>query len=305
MSDCSGETYVQRLLGGKFATWYHASNLDGRPIMCLRALANWNFGTEEENLLFRSIGQELRDTAFVYNEYSDKVYKKFLRNWEYAKENGGRMATSLFDGVDCTNAKIEPFQIFTESERAKYMDKYGSSNGGSQKAREYDGFTIMLPWFKSLSDVCDTVIFFCLDDYYVKKMFVEHGIRVIALFEHDAGTEGSPGFMSLFETVETARTIKYIFTDAYNYCDNFEKYLLCNSQYSTVWDAFEVRNCVAGRHKMRVMPSVLPEHDPDNNLDGNDYCDVCKKREHNFCRMGRSVVDKKGGFCIAIRKNIL
>jgi len=306
MSDCSGETYVQHLLGGRKATWYHASNLDGRPIMCLRALVNWNFGSDEDNATFQRIGQELRDTARVYNEYSDRVYRKLLDCWKQSTKNEGRrMPMQLFDSVDCSHATIEPFQIFTEVERATYMSKYGSRNRDLSDAREYDGFTIKLPWFKSLPDLCDTIIFFCLDDFYVKEMFDNNGITVVAFFEHDAGTEGSPGFMSLYKTAEDAHNIKYLFTDSYNYCDNFENYLLCNLHYSTVWDSFVVKNFIGGRRKLRMMPTLLPEHDPNNNSTDNDYCDICKKREHDFCRMGRSVVKNDGGFCIAIRKNIL
>lgn len=292
--------WKENLFGGKKITWYHASALDGRPIMTLRAMMNWSFGTDDENRLFQNIGLELRDTALVYNDNSSTCYDKLLGLCKRinSKDYVNRPLV-IFDNIDASLASIIPFAIFTDEERIVYESKYEERTVN----KEFDGFIIKLPWFRSFPELSDTVIFFCLNDDGLRELFDVYNVEVVAFFESRAGHEGSPGFSGLYRTTDEAKSIKYIFTDHYTFCGEFNRYLLCNADYSTICFDFDVTNLVKGVNSKALypLPTYLPEHDNEKYDSINGYCDVCRRYEDGGCRVGCSVVGYGGGFCLARR----
>ena len=301
------ESLINNLFGGRKVSWYHASNLDGRPIMLLRALMNWDFGDDDENRVFRTIGLELRNTMLVYNDNSKQIYEEMLEAWKHStEEKSTKRIKQLFRGIDCTCASIIPFRILAEAEHNIYFtNKRDNGETINESTRKFDGFMMRLPWFRLLPDLCDTVVFFCMDDFCLKNLFDKCNIEVVAFFEHNAGHEGSPGFSQLYKTAEAAHSIKYIFTDWYNYCVKIEpeSYILCNSDYPAIWHLFKVFNLVSGRKELSIMPALLPEHKSEDDNSINGYCDKCKKNEDDLCGRGQ-IVAGHSGFGIAIRKNV-
>ena len=301
LSAIANPQWIQNIIGGNKITWHHACGNDGRPTLILRAMANWNFGSAEENEKVRKIGMELRETPFVCNDIRQSTYKQLVQMHQNS-ENGPRTSrpTRIFRNIDSWPVSIKPFSIFSDVERNSYRQKYDVNNNFG-----HDGFILKFPWFQSFPELCDTIVYFCVDDRFLLELFQANNIEVIAFFENQAGHEGSLGFNDLFRSYSEAQTIKYLFTDHYNYCDEFGKYMLCSSDYSSVWHDFEVMNLVKnGNGGLTYLPTHLPEYALENNDTINGYCDVCKKYEDGFCRTGCSVVDYGGGFCLAMRRSI-
>jgi len=219
--------WVKTLLGDGRITWYHASALDGRPVMALRALLNWNIGTEKENTMFRNVGIELSNTTLVFSDYSDSAYCRLLKAYQHTQGeiSGGQHIIQTLEHIDPYAIEIEPFTIFKNEERVLYNMKYNVTTTD----REYDGFILKLTRSGDMAASSDSIVFFCMDDYGLKELFDLYGIEVVAVFENQAGNEGSSGIKQLYSSSDEAASIKYLFTDMYNYqnrlyCDHHPDY---------------------------------------------------------------------------------
>jgi len=220
-------SWVKALLGDGRITWYHASALDGRPVMALRVLLEWNIGTEKENTIFCNVGNELSNTTLVFSDYSDSVYSRLLKAYHHTRDeiSGGQRFIQTLEHIDPYATEIEPFIIFKNEERVLYNVKYNTTTTD----REYDGFILKLTRFGDVAVSSDSVVFFCMDDYGLKELFDLYGIEVVAVFENQAGNEGSPGIKQIYSSSDEAASIKYLFTDMYNYqnrlyCDHHPDY---------------------------------------------------------------------------------
>ena len=215
--------YLERIRKNFTVTWYHSSGFDLRPLQVVYTLSNikvgrWSRDYTDDDKLCLTIGNELQNTEFVYSDscvYYD-YYNILLNIWNGKNESvfdDIGMPSKNFNGSLLSKSflSIEPFSIFTNEER-KAM-KYSDEDIYLIEDQEYDGFAIKLAGYNK-SYI--TIIFLCLDDRIVKKLFEDYNINLICLFENATGGEGGGiNFDCLFKNYKLIKNIKYIFSDSY------------------------------------------------------------------------------------------
>jgi hypothetical protein len=166
---------------------------------------------------------------------------------------------------------VQPFRIFADEERKalKSIDFHGKTAFLNEE-QDYDGFAVKL---YLRSNTPTTVIFFCLDDRIVRKLLEDNNIDLICVFENATGkggaylgginpldfgfpdvSDGGLNFSHLFGGSELVYDIKYIFTDAYTYCERMKRsFLLHETDRYTVWDFWHDKgangNCKPDLHR--------------------------------------------------------
>ena len=152
---------------------------------------------------------------------------------------------------------IKPFRLFSNNERKELVSSVGVCLNDYARAnddarafaeftehnREYDGFAIQTSGFSS-SHI--TIIFLCLDDRIVKKLFDDYQIDVVGIFENATGLGlgGSLPLSWLYPNPKDLEKVKYIFTDEFQY-DEEQKRLILGYDY--IENAYAVKNYLFGR----------------------------------------------------------
>lgn len=278
-------SYLDRIKDGMRVTWYHSSGFDLRPLYAIRELTSFGHEYDMSNGTFNKIGKDIQNTDIVFNDYKVHFYDALLEIWN-KKRNGvlGANKPSTADMVqflarkkemsddfsdlfshtshkyfknffsENTLESIEPFKLFADDERSllepsiSHRDYYPNEAREYDSAvtqREYDGFAIKLSSFSS-SHV--TIIFLCLDDVLVKKVFDDYQIEVVCLFENASGVGMGGGYLFewLYRKHYDLKNLKYIFTDNFRY-DEETKRLLLN--YPLLENQFTVKNYLFGRRE--------------------------------------------------------
>ena len=209
--------YLERIRHGMKVTWYHAAGFDLRPLHIIFSLA-------QPSSVMSKIGLELYNTDLVYSNIGYGMgydfYSTFLNIWN--KKNQGidlndsdlphwsmTHCTPIGDvnGIPTAEAysSIEPFSLFTKEERMRF--KNGDYGESANQNREYDGFAIKLKYY---TKTYITIIYLCLDDLMVKRLFDTFNIEVVCLFEN---APIGVGIENLLKSPDDYNNAKYIFSD--------------------------------------------------------------------------------------------
>jgi len=220
--------YLSRISNNIKVTWHHSSGFDLRPLAVVNGLTIY-YSRSDKLRISRYIGRELQKTEFVFNDSWNRYYDIFLDLWN-KKQHGGLNESDVsqlhehYSGIPSVESmlSIVPFRLFSNEERKAlksldFMCRCYKENR-IEENREFDGFAIK---FFSFSSSYITIIFLCLDDRIVKKIFDDYNIDVICIFENTAGggEGGSLSLDCLYNTSEEMKNVKYIFTDRYFYDD--------------------------------------------------------------------------------------
>jgi len=263
--------YLEEIRSDFKVTWHRSCGMDFRPLILIWSLTDnnyWNWRNKRVRKFYDTIGKEIQrtdivfsDAAGYYTDYYDTllnlhnekrlgifdqrrvifntdVYYRYTgerENWN-RKNCGGITTLSI--------SSIEPFKIFTKEERKELaLLQFKNHNGHDvgpivvNVEREFDGFAIKMNNFSS-SDV--TVIYLCLDDRIVKKVFDDFQIEVVCLFENRTG--GKAGGLPLgwlFENADEIKKMKYICSDKCDY-DEEKKSFRLNYEYDYFEDEYIV-----------------------------------------------------------------
>jgi hypothetical protein len=301
--------YLSEVAKNTKATWYHSAGMDWRPLKAIRSLTNWHYLSGRDNRELHAVGTEIRDTMMLFSDFYPRIYGELLEIWTAKKEKDesrfNQVARHLLKTPHLFSwnllQSIEPFRVYTEEERNHSpgkilrLDPHAGGRKGHNGAHgtrrmqrsadwvvseehEHDGFLIKLAWYDGSQALFDTVIYFCLDDRDVMNLLRETKVKVVCLFENRAhgDTGDGTGFEHIFETSEDIASLKYLFTDNYDYSDAQGKLLLNEERFRLLHESaheFEVNYVIRG---VNIKPVVQPSP--------------------------RDVFGHGGGFCLAIRK---
>ena len=219
-------------------SWHRSSGFDLRPLSYVNSYADTKKKSFSE---IKRIGKELKKTDFIFSdslEYQSEAYEMLLdlsnsrqhqnfNDYNLLKINK-RLDYYRGNGTfDC-----KAFKLLSKEEKDCYKqllfkNSYGHENHPIvPEDREHDGFALRVYGYDfSLSYI--TIIFLCLDDRIVKKIFEDYNINVFFLFENRVGRKGGGLPMNYifneFEKSVVLENIKYIFTDNCYFDDDSEK----------------------------------------------------------------------------------
>jgi hypothetical protein len=305
--------YLSGIGNSTKAAWYHSAGLDWRPLKAIRSLTNWHYLSGRDNRELHAIGTEIRGTMMLFSDFHPRIYRELLEIWMAKRDKDeskfNQVAKHLLRTPHLFSwnllLSIEPFRVYTEEERNHSTGKMlrlnphaearkGHSHNGHHGTRriqrstdwvvsedhEYDGFLIKLAGYDGSQALFDTVIYFCLDDRDVMDLLRETKVKVACLFENRAHGDNGDGigtsFEHIFETPEDAESLKYLFTDNYDYCDSQGKLKLNEESFRLLHESahkYEVDYVIRG---VNIKPVVQPSP--------------------------RDVLGHGGGFCLAIRR---
>ena len=351
VNDVFWQKYLERIKENSKVTWYHSSGFDLRPFYVISELTS--FGdtyyctdsydprfTHEYNikdgrlkirkvdLTFESVGKELQKSEFVFSDSYDFYYDSLLSIW--IKKQQGILQDNDFSKLSIDLSvksllSIEPFRLLTERERKslnsmKFKHSADITHGVNitvDEKREYDGFFLKIAKDSS-SHI--TMIFLCLDDRIVKKIFDDFYINVICIFENTAGggEGGGLSFHCLYDTPESTKTIKYIFTENYHFDIENNKLIL---DYDSIAKDYIVKNYSFGCNESTLfitdtIDSVLgirikKRYDQNNNKfilsidndNGNQLLNYLFGRIHGELKITNGIKNGQYGreFCLAIK----
>ena len=280
-------------------SWYHASGLDMRPILILRALKDWPLTDHAKAESYRSIGTQLSSNLMVYSDNTPRMYNDLFRVWEAKHERiwdeKHQMVRTMFHHLKGRGVlsldllqSIVPIHIRTPTERAEAVKRFPTKRGRHAR-HEYDGFLLRFQRDLGLPFLTDSIMFFCLDDHIVADLLIDSEALVTCLFVNTSGYEGSSSLCDIVGEDPERRSkllanVQYLFTDHFAYSKHTNKYFLMKDYHCMDCSSFEVSLLLTGREYLEFAKDFQIRA----NLESDD--DVISRGKYT------------DEFCIAIRK---